>query len=424
MITELFLLFIIWVALAKLISILFGIPTALSIPIVISFLILYDMIPRERNNKAQEINTSNFFSMLRYLFFMLFVLFIDSFICSFSLYLETNGAKLIFPNAKWLVEILSLSELIGIREFVESLKITTVWGILSTSILFLGSCIIAHYFWGIFGSIQKIILKKREKKDVKEDLLSLINPFICLLFTGIITYLVFFPYIAKIGQLQIAKMVWPSDFQIAYQGGDDIIGIRQNYPDLNYLLQKHEGEFYKTVVTLFPWALLAGHLFAGFFTEVFFLHTLTHIGQIEARHAEVVHTFRTNIENLFRRAYKRFSSQKQQQEQLQQQEQEQQQISPQQIQQEQQERIIIEPYIDRRNGDREINTQILETTNSQFEETVNPEERLQRVIGSSETITPRQARMYPELYVVENRNGNYLIYTKDFYEKIMNNGRF
>jgi len=334
--------------------------------------------------------------------------------------LRRTGAKLVFPNAKWPVEILSLSEIIGIREFVESLKITTVWGLLSTSILFLGSCIVAHYLWGIFGGIQKIILKRREKKDVKEDLLSLINPFICLLFAGIITYLVFFPYIAKIGQLQIAKMVWPSDFQIAYQGGDDIIGIRQNYPDLNYLLQKHEGEFYKTVVTLFPFALLAGHLFAGFFTEVFFLHTLTHLGQIETRHAEVVHMLRINMENLFRRAFRRaYPQQQQEQEELQQpqqQEQQQQQISQQQIQQEQ-ERIITEPYIDnRRNGDGEINTQV--------EETVNPEDKLQRVIGSSETITPREARMYPELYVVENRNGNYLIYTREFYEKIINNGRF
>jgi hypothetical protein len=418
MIIELFLIFIIWAGFAKLISMLLGIPTILSIPILISFLILYDMIPRERTNKAQEVNINNFFSMLRYLLFMLIVLFIDSFICSVTLYLETNGAKLVFPNAKLPVEILSLSELIGIREFVESLKITTLWGLLSTSILFLGSCIIAHYFWGIFGTAQRIILKRREKKDVREDILSLVNPLICLLFAGIITYLVFFPYIAKIGQLQLAKMLWPSDFQISYQGGDDIIGIKQIYPDLNYILQKHEGEFRKTVVTLFPWALLAGHLFAGFFTEVFFLHTLTHLGQIEARHAEVVHIIRNNIENLFRRVYRRsYSQQLQRQEQLQQPQQQRQQLE----QQPQEERM---PY-DRRNGHGEINPQISETTNTQFEETVNPEDRLQRVIGGSETITPREARMYPELYVVENRNGNYLIYTKEFYERIMNsNGRW
>jgi len=100
MIIELFLLIIIWIALAKLISTLLGIPTILSIPIIIGLLILYDIIPRERNTKAQEINTSNFFSMLRYLLFMLFVLFIDTFICSFSLYLETNGGKISLPKCK------------------------------------------------------------------------------------------------------------------------------------------------------------------------------------------------------------------------------------------------------------------------------------------------------------------------------------
>jgi hypothetical protein len=421
MIVELFLLFTIWGTLAKLISALLGIPTVLSFPIVIALLVLYDiLIPKERNNKTQEINIGNFSHMLRNSFFMLLLILFDIGLYTFTFRLEASGAKIIFPDSKWLPELLAFFEVLGIRDFVESFKISANWGLISSLLIILGFYFTAYFAWQIYGTLQKI---KAERKGIRENITLLIQPLICFILASILTSLIYFAYMAKVAQLQVAKMIWKDDFQMVYQNNDSIIGVQTTYPDLNQVLSKHEGENRKIFVTRFPWIFFGMHFFTAFFTEIFFLHILMNLGEIERRHGEIIHLLRIKLETSFRKVFstlRRAYPQQEQEElqQLQQQEQQQQQISQHQIQQEQQERIITEP-IDRRNGDGEI----LETTNTQVEETVNPEDRLQRVIGGSETITPREARMYPELYIVENRNGNYLIYTREFYERITNNGR-
>ncbi|MDI6891204.1 MAG: hypothetical protein QMC83_09775 [Thermodesulfovibrionales bacterium] len=327
------------------------------------------------------------------------------------------------PISKWSGELRNLFEKIGI-----TISPSTLYGSLSTLFFFLGNLMVARYGLGFIGSLQRIIVRRTqniETKETMEELCSMIQPLLILAFSAIITYKVLFPWMANLAKLQVAKFAWPSDFQPVYHG-EEIQVIRET-ADLSTILQKHEGEFRKIIVTGFPYFMLSMHIFACFLTEVFFLHIQMNLGQLEARHAYVIYRIRERLTQFFnnvvvatRSAIHRFRRSKQ----------------PPAMHTEVSRQVVlnpdpaINPPSDGGNGESpELSNS--ETENLEIRlntEDLSPEDQPVRVIGGSETITPSVARRFPEFYVIEERRDpetdeiSFLIYTKEFYER-MNNQR-
>lgn len=418
MVLEFFIILSAWLALGLVVSAIFGLPLYWAVPLGVGLLIIYDLIvPWESRERLPErITTNNLMPMLLNLSFLFAVLIFDLFAVIFTIYIESGAAKMALPISKWSGELRNLFEKIGI-----TISPSTLYGLLNTLFFFLGNLIVARYSLGVIGSLQRIIVRRTQNQETKEtieEICLMIQPLLILAFSAIITYGVLFPWMANLAKLQVAKFAWPSDFQPVYQG-EEIQVIRET-SDLSTILERHEGEFRKIIVTGFPYFMLSMHIFACFLTEVFLLHTQMNLGQLEARHAYVIYRIRERLIQFFnnvvvasRSAIRRFRRPRSPQ--------------PPAMHTESSRQVVLNPDP----GFREPSTS--ETENVEITlraEDLIPEDQPVRVIGGGETITPRIAREFPELFVVGERPDpetgeiSFVIYTREFYEKVNNQGGY
>jgi hypothetical protein len=360
---------------------------------------------------ADKIRIKNIIPTLRDLGFLFLVIIVDMTVILSTLYLEAGGAKIALPNLKWPKEIAALLTLSGIP--ANYLSPSMIFGFGTSMLLFTGTFLIVHYLVGIIGTAQNFIINRN-----KQELRHLFHPLIIAVILGLLLYgglfrLIMMPW----AQIQLAKTFWPMDFQPVLQG-DAIQVIQRGIPDMNTLLKKHEGEFLTSVVTNFPFGLLMMHLIASLLTEVFFLHTMNNSGRIEDRIDEVIGRIRTRLSGLFQniRGFRHRHLDAP--------------IPDNPIQERQPTQIATSdssPSMEKGNGGANDHQTETETNEQETEpETISPADQPVRVIGGGGTITPNMARQFPDLYVVEERRDaetdgvSYLIYTREFHEKMNN----
>lgn len=357
-----------------------------------------------------RITVNNLIPTLRDLGFLIFVIIADMAVIISTIYIEAGGAKLAIPNFKYPKEISALLTLLGIPS--SYLSPSMVFGFGSTMFMFLGTFIIVRYVMGAIGSIQRFIINRNH-----EELYQLIQPLITATFIALFLYGGLFRiFMMQWAQILAAKTFWPMDFQTVPKG-DTIMAIQQAIPDLNIIIKKHEGEFLNGVVTNFPFGLLAMHILASLLTETFFLHTIMNLGKFDARIVEVIGKTRDRLLGLshnIRRFWYR------QQESNLMETSRQAGLTP----------TPVEDTTPREGGNTNSEnyaTPATETPDQGTEaEPLSPADHPVRVIGGGDTITPNMARQYPALYVVEEKRDpetgevSYLIYTREFYEKMNN----
>lgn len=358
-----------------------------------------------------RITVNNFIPTLRDLGFLILVAIVDLAVIISTIYLEANGAKLALPNFTWPKEVSALLTLLGIPP--SYLSPPVVLGFSTTMLIFIGTFLIVHYFIGTIGTAQRFIINRN-----REDLYPLIQPLIIAVIVASLLYGVLFRMVMMPwAQLQLAKTFWPMDFQTVLKG-DAILAIKQAIPDLNIIIKRHEGEFLNGIVTNFPFGLLAMHLLASLLTEIFFLHTMMNLGKFDARINEVVGRARGRFLGLSQ-GIRRFWNRREESNPME---------APRQA------GLTPTPVTEdttRREGgntgSENYPTLSTETPEQGTEaEPLSPADQPVRVIGGGDTITPNMARQYPDLYVVEERRDpetgevSYLIYTREFYEKMNN----
>ncbi|MEM7828191.1 MAG: hypothetical protein QW561_02500 [Candidatus Aenigmatarchaeota archaeon] len=343
-----------------------------------------------------RITVNNLIPALRDLGFLILVIIVDIAVILSTIYMEANGAKLALPNLKWPKEISALLELLGVP--ANYLTPPVLFGFGTSILMFAGTFLIVRYLIGTIGTAQRFFINRR-----RDELSSLFQPLIIAIIMALLLYGGLFRLIMmKWAQLQLAKTLWPMDFQPVLKG-DTIQVIQQGIPDMSVILKKHEGEFLKSVVTNFPFALLIMHLIASLLTEVFFLYTMTNLGNFESRIDEIISRIRGRLLAPFHRRFRHRH----------------------------QETTPVDssgiPSLEKGNRGSEDNPTDAETHEQETEsETPSPADQPVRVIGGGDIITPNIARQYPELYVVEERHDPetgevlYFIYTREFHEKMNN----
>lgn len=406
MIIEFLIIFLAWAAIATVIAVIVGLPVYWGILIAPVLLMIYDsIIPDEsrRNLLQQRVGINDIIPALQNLGFFLLVAIVDVGVLLSTFYLEAGGAKLAFPNFKWPKEIAAVFALIGIPP---QINFPAIWGLTTTTLLAIANFVIIRHLIAFLSTLQGVLLRKRQW----EELYSLFQPLIIAIIVAIIAYAFLFPWMANLAKIQIAKVVWPADFQPNYQGEE--IQVVKVIPDLNHLLEEHKGEFWKGIVIGLPYVMVSLHLLAGILTEFFLLHVQMNLSNLIARHDQVIFMLRSRLMQPFSRQRQRPDS-------------------------------LTSPTLQVNNPDETSITSVRPVPESErsnlpslasepekniesiFDaEETSPEDQPVRVMGSSESITPRKARQHPDLYVVEQQNApetSYRIYIREFYETLQQN---
>ena len=359
----------------------------------------------------ERININNIISTLRFLGFLFFVVIVDLSVIISTMHIEASGAKLALPSVKFPKEIEALLTFLGIPSGYISPGM--VFGFATTMLMFIGTFYIIYSLIGVIGTTQRLILNRNQT-----EVISLLQPLIITTVIALLLYGGLFNlWMIPVTQMQMAKYFWPMDFQKVLQG-DAIKVIQQTTPDFNIILKRHEGEFYRKIVIIFPFVLLIFHIIASLLTEVFFLHVMTNLSKIEDRIEEVIGRGRSRLSGLSQ-SIRRFGNR--QQESTLMEASRQAGLTP---------TPVIEGTPPREKGNMNSEnyaTPATETLDQGIEaEPLSLTDQPVRVIGGGDTITPNIARPYPDLYVVEERRDPetgeilYLIYTREFYEKMNN----
>jgi hypothetical protein len=334
---------------------------------------------------AKRLTTGDFFNTWWFVTFLVFVLAADAGLFLADIYLESGGFKLAFPGFTWPAEIKGLFLLMGIPP--KLLTPPVVLGFVMTVTAIASSFIFAHYGVSVVFSGQQSLKRSiRTWQDKNYDALideayPLLRTILFACVIGALMYLYIFPrWTVPFAQLQLADKFWGD------VSGDAI--ARQALPDVGRLLDEHEGEFSWYVVASFPYALMALHILIALLTELFLLHAATHLESFAERHDEVIRNLRSRMKGTFRRNRPATH-----------------------------ETIPAPPtHTD------EPATGSCDTPSEEPCTEEHPEDRPVRVIGGSETITPREAMTRPDLYEVIKARGDegvyYVIYTREFYQRM------
>lgn len=363
---------------------------------------------------AERININNIISTLRFLGFLFFVVIVDLSVIISTLHIEASGAKLALPNVKFPKEIDALLTFLGIPSGYISPGM--VFGFATTMLMFIGTFYIIFNLIGVIGTTQSLILNKNQTEVISFK--AMLQPLIITTVIALLLYGGLFNlWMIPVTQMQMAKYFWPMDFQKVLQG-DAIKVIQQTTPDFNIILKRHEGEFYRKIVIISPFVLLIFHIIASLLTEVFFLHVMNNLSKIEDRVEEVIGRGSERLSGLSQ-SIRRFWNRREESNPME---------APRQA------GLTPTPVTEdttRREGgntgSENYPTLSTETPEQGTEaEPPSPADQPVRVIGGGDTITPNMARQYPDLYVVEERRDTetgevlYLIYTREFYEKMNN----
>lgn len=348
----------------------------------------------------RNIRMNDFIVFLWNLVFLLIVLSADISLVLGDLYFESGGLKLIFQNLKWPKEISSLFLLFGLSPGYLSPPV--VLGFVITVLTIASSFLFVKYAIEILFSFQRLMRLRQNHEDAEYDERnSIIRTTLLTTVIGIIMFGFISPrWTIPIAQIFLANKFWPNDFTSQVQG-DKIGFTKAVIPDINPLLVKHQGEFFCELVSNLPYAFLVSHILAAILTELFLLHVLNIIGKFEQRHSDVVGEIRSFIISPFKRNVGTSVSE----------------VSGDIQASTGQNTMPIET------TQEAVNAEGCNNSNEPAEEDIRPENRLMRVIGGSEMISPAEAERMPELYHVKKNTDSetgetaYTVYTRDFYDQ-------